>query len=647
MTGVTSAPECRPDVVLTGRKSYASVTSVMAVTYVRCGGDADMALQVPYRSIPDMFFQRVQATPDKPAFGYPGADGPAWLTWAEVAERATAIAAGLRGLGIGLEDRVAIAANTRLEWVLADLGIMCAGGATTTVYPTTEAEDAAYIVRDSGSRVVIAEDRTQVAKLTVTDLPDLTHIVLIDGTAAADATPPQLTLAELEERGRAALADDPALVSAVVEQVTPDHLATLIYTSGTTGRPKGVELLHRSWCWEGVGQGELEVLIPEDLQYLWLPLSHSFGKCLLCGVIHVGLSTYVDGRLDKLVENLAVVRPTLMCGAPRIYEKVYNRVVTSATSEGGLKARIFAWAVRVGKRKVALEQAGKPVPAGLAIQHRLADRLVFHKIQARLGGQIRVLVSGAAPLSKDIAQFFAAVGLPIYEGYGLTETSAAIFVNRPDRLKIGTVGEAIGDLEVKTDTDGEVLVRGGPVMRGYRNLPDETAAMLTEDGWLRTGDIGLLDADHYLTITDRKKDLVKTSGGKYIAPSAIEGMFKAICPYTSQAVVVAQSRNFCTMLVTLDPDGIAEWAKGGAHAGKSYEEIVTSAEAEALVAGYIEELNGKLNRWETIKKFAILPRDLTVEAGELTPSMKVKRRGVETNYAGTIDKLYGEAIAKL
>jgi long-chain acyl-CoA synthetase len=616
-----------------------------------------MTLDVPYRSIPDMFFQRVQATPDQQAFGYPGPDGPGWLTWAQVGKRASAIAAGLRGLGVGNEDRVAIAANTRLEWVLADLGIMCAGAATTTIYPTTEAEDAAFIVRDSGSKVVIAEDATQVTKLTASagragssagaDLPSLTHIVLIDGSADPDATPTQLTLAELEKRGEQALAEDAELVTRVVEQVAPEHLATLMYTSGTTGRPKGVKLPHRAWCWEGVAQGQLGVLLPEDLQYLWLPLSHSFGKTLLCGVTHVGLPTYVDGRLDKLVENLAVVRPTLMCGAPRIYEKVYNRVVTSATGEGGLKAKIFAWAVRVGKEKVSLEQAGKPVPGGLAFRYRVAERLVFSKIQARLGGRIRVLVSGAAPLSKDIALFFAAVGLPIMEGYGLTETSAAIFVNRPERLKIGTVGERLGDLEVKTDTDGEVLVRGGPVMQGYHNLPDETAAMLTDDGWLRTGDIGTLDSDGFLTITDRKKDLVKTSGGKYIAPSAIEGAFKAICPYTSQAVVVAQARNYCTMLVTLDPEGIAEWANGGPLAGKPYEEIVTSTEAEAMVAGFVDELNGKLNRWETVKKFTILPRDLTVEDGELTPSMKVKRKGIETNFAEAIEKMYADTIAKL
>jgi long-chain acyl-CoA synthetase len=609
-----------------------------------------MALEIPYRSIPDMFFQRVAATPDQRAFGYPtpGGAGQTWLTWSQTADRAKAIAAGLRGLGIGPEDRVAIAANTRLEWVLADLGIMCAGGATTTVYPTTEAEGAAFIVRDSGSKVVVAEDATQVAKLAGADLPDLTHIVLIDGEPDPDAAnPAQLTLAELERRGAEALTGDPALVDKAVEAVAPEHLATLIYTSGTTGRPKGVELLHRGWCWMGVAQGDLRVLLPEDLHYLWLPLSHSFGKTLLCGMIHVGLPTYVDGRVDKLVENLAVVRPTLMCGAPRVYEKVYNRVVTTALSAGGAKAKIFAWAVRIGKQRVDLEQAGKPVPGWLGVRYRLADRLVFSKLQARLGGRIRVLVSGAAPLSKEIARFFAAAGLPILEGYGLTESSAANFVNRPGALKIGTVGQALGDLEVKTDEDGEVLLRGTPIMRGYHNLPEDTAAAFTEDGFFRTGDIGEVDADRYLRITDRKKDLVKTSGGKYISPSEIEGRFKAICPYTSQAVVVAHTRNFCTMLVTLDEDAVTSWAKGGPYEGKPYPEIVTSPEVERLVAGYVDELNASLNRWETIKKFRVLPRDLSVDEGELTPSMKIKRRCVEANFAGTIDTMYADTVATL
>ncbi|MEH0972944.1 long-chain fatty acid--CoA ligase [Micromonospora sp. CPCC 205546] len=608
-----------------------------------------MALDVPYRSIPDMFLKRVAASPDRDAFAHPAPDdsGPVWLNWEQMARRAKAVAAGLHGLGVGLEDPVAILANTRLEWVIADLGIMCAGGATTTVYPTTEPDDATYIVADSGSRVLFAENPAQAAKIAGAELPALTHVVLFDGAADPAAAVPQLTLAELEEQGARALAAEPDLIDRLVAGIGPNHLATLIYTSGTTGRPKGVELLHGGWCWEGVAQAELGLLRENDLQYLWLPLSHSFGKTLLCGAIHVGLPTYVDGRVDKLVELLSVIRPTLMCGAPRVFEKVYNKAVTTAQDAGGAKAKIFAWGVRVGKEKVALEQAGRPLPTGLKLKYTVAEKLVFSKLQARLGGRIRVLVSGAAPLSPEIATFFAAANLPISEGYGLTETSAGNFVNPPDGLRIGTVGKAMGDLECRIDTDGEILVRGRPVMRGYHNLPEETAASFTEDGFFRTGDIGTLDSDGYLKITDRKKDLVKTSGGKYIAPSHIEGMFKATCPYTSQAVVIGQARNYCTMLVTLDPDAIKGWAAGTPLEGRDYADIVASPEAKAMVEGYVAELNAKLNRWETIKKVAILPRDLTIEDGEITPSLKIKRRGVESNFAGEIEKMYAGSLAEL
>jgi long-chain acyl-CoA synthetase len=607
-----------------------------------------MALEVPYRSIPDMFLKRVAATPNGQAFAVPTADdtGMTWLTWSQVGERAKAIAAGLRALGVGLEDRVSILSGTRLEWVLVDLGINCAGAATTTVYPTTEPEDAAYIVTDSGSKVLVAENPKQALKLAGAN-SSLTHVVLIDGLADAEATPPQITLAELEDRGRDALAANPGLIEEVVAGIAPDNVATLIYTSGTTGRPKGVQLLHHGWVWEGVAQQDLGLLEPTDVQYLWLPLSHSFGKSLLCGIIHVGVPTYVDGRVDKLVDMLSVVKPTLMCAAPRIFEKVYNRAVTTALGDGGAKAKIFSWAVRTGKQKVALEQSGKPVGLALKAQYAVAERLVFSKLQARLGGRLRVLVSGSAPLSRDIAEFFAAANLPIMEGYGLTETSAGNFVNRLGKLKIGTVGQPLGDLECRIDADGEVLLRGAPVMRGYHNLSKETSEAFTEDGFFRTGDIGELDADGYLKITDRKKDLVKTSGGKYIAPSHIEGMFKAVCPYTSQAVVVGQARNFVTMLISLDEDSIAAWAKGGALDGKSYAELCAAPETEKLIAGYVEELNGKLNRWETIKKFAILPRDLSIEAGEVTPSMKIKRRSVEANFAKQIDKMYEGSLAQI
>lgn len=607
-----------------------------------------MTIDVPYRSIPDMFLQRVAATPDARAFGAPGADEqPVWFTWSQIADRAKAIAAGLTTLGVGSEDRVAILANTRLDWIVADLGVMCSSAATTTVYPTTEPEEACFIVADSGSKVLIAENPAQAAKMSRAAVPALTHIVLIDGEADPAAAFPQLTLADLERRGAEALAANPGLVDDLIAGIGPDSLATLIYTSGTTGRPKGVELLHRGWCWEGVSQADVGVLLTTDVQFLWLPLSHSFGKTLICGIIHVGVPTYVDGRVDKIIDNLSLIKPTLMCAAPRIFEKVYNRVVTQATSAGGLKAKIFAWAVRVGREKVALEQAGKPVPGGLLRKYGIAHKLVFSKLHARLGGNIRYMVSGSAALSVPIAEFFAAAGLPISEGYGLTENCAGAFVNRPGALKIGTVGQPLGDLEVRIDSDGEILLRGAPIMRGYHNLPAETASVFTEDGFFRTGDIGELDADGFLKITDRKKDLVKTSGGKYIAPSHIEGLFKALCTYTSQVLVIGNARNYCSMLVTLDPEAIVGWAAGTPLEGKSYAEIVTSDEAKAMVSGHIDELNAKLNRWETIKKFTILPRDLTIEHGEITPSMKLKRRTVETNFASDIEKMYEGSLVEI
>ena len=609
-------------------------------------------VSLQYRSVPDMFLKRVAATPDRNAFAHPApgdAGPPVWLTWRRVAERAKAIAAGLHSLGVSAEDPVAILSSTRIEWVLADLGVMCAGAATTTIYPTTEPEDAAYILRDSGSRVLIAENAAQGAKIRDADLPELTTVIVIDGSV--DGVPADgrtvATLAQLEERGAAVLAANPGLIEQIAEEVRPEQLATLIYTSGTTGRPKGVELLHSGWVWEGWAQDHHDLLRPDDLQYLWLPLSHSFGKTILCGIIHAGAPTYVDGRVDRIVDNLAKLQPTVLAAAPRVFEKVYNKSVTTAKAGGPVKWKIFSWAIGVGKRAATIRLAGGQPSGLLAVENTIADHLVFSKLRARLGGRMRILISGSAPLSRDIAEFFHAAGLMLLEGYGLTEASAGNVVNLPGHLKLGTVGRPLGDLEVSLDSDGEVLLRGTPVMRGYHNLPAETAAAFTEDGFLRTGDIGELDAEGYLRITDRKKDLIKTSGGKYVAPSYIEGIFKAICPYTSQAVLVGQARNYCTMLITLDPDAIVAWAADGPLAGRSYPEIAASPAAREMVAGYVAELNLRLNRWETIKKFTLLPRDLSIEDGELTPSLKVKRRVVEKTFASDIEAMYVCALAEV
>ena len=590
-------------------------------------------------SVGRMFLDRVAATPTREAFRYPdGQDGWTSLTWQQTRDRVWDIAAGLLALGVEAEQRVAIASSTRIEWVLADLGIMSAGAATTTVYPSTTPDDVSYILSDSGSRVVFAEDQTQVDKVLEhrADLPELMAIVVFDGSGDGDLV---LTLAELEERGRTLLAERPTAVDDAVAAVGPEDLATLIYTSGTTGRPKGVRLVHDNWTYEAAAVDALKILTPDDVQYLWLPLSHSFGKVLEVLQLRIGFATAIDGNLDRIVDNLGVVKPTFMAGAPRIFEKVRSRVITGVEAEGGLKARIFGWAFGVGHKVSQLRQQGQEPSGLLARQHALADKLVFHKIRDRLGGRVRFFVSGSAALSRDVAEWFHAAGMTILEGYGLTETSAATAVNLPDDTRFGTVGPPAPGTQVQIAADGELLVKGPGVMRGYHNNSEQTAEVFTDDGWFRTGDIAELDR-RYIRITDRKKDLIKTSGGKYVAPQKIEVIFKAVSPYASQIVVHGDGRNFCTALITLDPDAIASWAEHNDLAGTPYQDLVATAQVHELVQGHVNELNARLERWETIKKFEILPQDLTVEEGDLTPSLKVKRKVVELKYADTLDRMY-------
>jgi long-chain acyl-CoA synthetase len=586
------------------------------------------------------FFDRVQKSPNREAYRFPKGDEWVSVTWKETGDRVTRLAAGLAALGVEHEQRVGIASSTRYEWILADLAIMAAGAATTTVYPSTIDDDVAYILADSECQVVFAEDDEQIAKLTAhrSELPHLSKVVTFDGTTDGDWV---ISLDELERLGEEKLAQDPDLVEKRVAETKPDALATLIYTSGTTGRPKGVRLRHSSWTYEGAAIQAQNILDENDLQYLWLPMAHSFGKVLLSTQLACGFATAVDGRVEKIIENLAVVRPTFMGAAPRIFEKAHGRIITMQQTEGGLKEKIFNQAFKVGKEVRRLKMEGKPVPFLLAKQHALFDKLVFAKIRERFGGRVRFFISGAAALNQEVAEWFHVAGILILEGYGLTETSAGSFVNHPDEYKFGTVGMVFPGSEVKIAADGEVLIKGPGVMDGYHNLPEQTAETL-DDGWLHTGDIGEIDAAGFLKITDRKKDLFKTSGGKYIAPSSIESQFKAVCPYASQFLVHGNDRNYCVALITLDPDAMAEWATHNDMAGKSYAEIVSSPKVKDMVAGYVAELNGRLNRWETIKKWILLDHDLTVESGELTPSMKVKRKVVEQNYKDQIDALYKE-----
>ncbi|WNF27781.1 long-chain fatty acid--CoA ligase [Streptomyces sp. C11-1] len=609
-------------------------------------------------SVAHILLSRVEATPDREAYRYPapaddGVPGTEqWrsLTWAQTAERVRAIAAGLLDLGVQSEERVAISSSTRVEWILADLGVMCAGAAATAVYPSTNADETVYILSDSGSRAIFVENAAQLAKVVphADRLPELGHAILFD----AEADIPQvegltvLSLAELERRGTAYLAEHPDAIEETVRAIEPEQLATLIYTSGTTGRPKGVRLVHDCWSYQAVAQESCGLLRSDDVQFLWLPLSHVFGKALISGQIRTGHVMAVDGRVDRIITNLPAVRPTLMASAPRIFEKVYNGIAGKARAEGGVKYRIFLWAAKVARdcaragQESMAESGRRRVPLSLALQHAVADRLVYGRIRAAFGGNLRASVSGSAALAPDIGYFFAGAGVRILEGYGLTETSAGCVVNPSEDNRVGTVGTALPGTEVRIAEDGEILLRGPGIMRGYHNLPEKTAEVLDSDGWLHTGDIGNRDQDGFIRITDRKKDLFKTSGGKYVAPTEIEGRFKAVCPFVSNILVIGDGRNFCSALITLDETVIMPWAAAHGLGGRSYAEVVSSPQVHELIDGFVQRVNDDLQRWQTIKKFSVLSRDLDIEHGELTPSLKVKRPVVEREYAEVIKEMY-------
>ncbi|KHD72130.1 AMP-dependent synthetase [Actinoplanes utahensis] len=530
-----------------------------------------------------MFLARADRTPDDVAYRKPGTGG-AWTaqTWAETARAVREIAAGLLAAGLRREDRVAIASGTRVEWIEADFAVMCAGGATTTVYPSSSAEEVAHILTDSGSRFAFAEDAAQQEKVA----PHVERVFRLDD------------LGELRASGRDALEKEPDLVDRTTAAIGPDDLATLIYTSGTTGLPKGVRIAHDAWVYQGLAIQAMGIVRPDDVGYLWLPLSHAFGKALLSCQLSVGFEFAVDGDVSRIVERLAEVRPTIMPAVPRIFEKVYAGV--GATIGGGLKGRLFALAVKAGHH------------------NPLAD-VLLSKVRARFGGRMRYFISGASALDPGIASWFGAVGLPIAEGYGLTESCATTIFNRPDDPEYGTVGRPLPGTEVRIAEDGEVLLRGPGIMRGYHGLSsDEVLA----GGWLHTGDIGEVTDRGSLRITDRKKDLIKTSNGKYVAPQAIEARFKALCPLAAQILVHGDKRKYVTALIDLD-EGVAR-----------------TPEVEAEVAACVDRLNAGLNPWETIKRFAILDEHLDVASGLLTPSLKLRRRVAEERYGSLLDGLY-------
>jgi len=552
---------------------------------------------------------------------------------------------GLRGLGVERGDRVALLSENRPEWAYADMATLCAGAIDVPIYPTLTAAQILYVLKDSEATVAFVSTPVQAQKvMSVRDqAPALRHVIGMEEDASFPAG--VITLSEIRSRGRAELAKSPSAVRDSAAQVRPEDLATIIYTSGTTGDPKGVMLTHSNIVFNVKASTDAFAgLDATDVALSFLPLCHIFERMAEYLMLHHGVTiAYAEG-IDQVVSNMAEVRPTLMCSVPRFYEKVHVRVQEKVAGDPVWRQRLFRWALGVGGEVFRLRLQGTPPGSALRAKHFLADRLVFKKIRARVGGRIRVFVSGGAPLAREVAEFFGAAGLLILEGYGLSETSPVIAVNLPEAMRPGTVGRPIPGVEVSFAPDGEILTRGPHVMKGYFKKPEATAAAIDADGWFHTGDIGHLDPDGYLVITDRKKDLIVTSGGKKVAPQPIENRLKTN-PLIAEIVIVGNRRNFPAALVVPNFEALEGWARAHGLSFTSREELAGRPEVMAHYERVIQEMTPDLAQFEKIKKIAVIPREFTLEAGELTPTLKVRRRVVEEKYKDVIDRLYGGAAA--
>jgi len=588
-----------------------------------------------FRSIPELLQYRLQASPQGAAYLAPEGDSWKTISWTTFGEQVKALAMGLSALGLKAGERCAIQATTSYPWILADVAVLCAAGVTTTLYPTAAWEEALHILKDADVRILFVDNEENLPRLRAhkAELPNLKYVICF-GEKPSSFT--EEWLLPLEQVSAAGMSASQTEYERLWQHLEPSSLATIIYTSGSTGIPKGVELTHDCWLYEAEGIGQLNVICPEDIQLLWLPLSHVFGKLFGILSFRLGFATAVDGRVDKIVDNLASIRPTFSEAVPRIFEKIRNKIIQNAKQGGAAKYKILKWAIRIGKKAKASPKRG-PV---LATQYALARKLVLDKINALFGGRIRFIISGGAPLSPEVAEFFYACGILILEGYGLTETSAASCVNIPANFTFGTVGPPLPGTEVKIAEDGEVLLRGRGVMRAYHGQAEATAEAL-KDGWFYTGDIGKM-VEGKLQIVDRKKELIKTSGGKYIAPQHLEGSLKAFCPYIHQVLIHGNNRNFCSALLVLEPESIQRWARQNGIPDLEFSP--RHPKITALIESYLHRFNARLASFETIKKFHILENDFSIANGELTPSLKLKRKFIEKKYEAVLDGLYSGKV---
>jgi len=542
----------------------------------------------------------------------------------------------LAAMGVGRGDRVALMAENSPHWPTVDFATIARGAALVPVYPTLLPEQAAYIARDSGSKVLFAQGRERLEGLLAVraQMPAVEQIVWLDGDLEGQG---YTTLESLLERGRDA---DPAAFDAGLRETRPEELATLIYTSGTTGDPKGVMLTHANLVSNVVTGTQVLRLSPDYTALSFLPLSHSFERTVDYCYFYCGCSIAYAESIQTVAQNLGEVRPHLFVAVPRVYEKVQSRVLETAAAGSPLKQRIFAWALGVGREALPYRLREQPAPGLLGVQLALADRLVFAKIRERLGGRFVFAISGGAPLPREVAEFFWGAGVRIFEGYGLTETSPVISVNAFSAVKMGSVGRPIPGVEVRIAEDGEILARGPNIMQGYFGKPEATAEVIDEQGWFHTGDIGHLDEEGYLAITDRKKELIVNAYGKNIAPAPIENALKA-SRFISQAVVIGDRRQYLIALLVPDFEALNPWAAKQGLPGAAAE-LLATPEVRELVRREVETVNSQLARYEQIRSWELLPAEFTLEGGELTPTQKVKRRVIHDKYGEVIERLYRE-----
>jgi long-chain acyl-CoA synthetase len=588
-----------------------------------------------------MFWSRVEKSADRPAQMLK--HGGVWktLTWREVGDVVRELALGLIALGRQKGDAVALLSASRAEWVQADFAIFSAGCITVPVYPTYPPDLIAYVVNDSGARTIFVEDPAQLAKvLEVRDkMPALEHIVVIAGYEATQ--PPKMvhTWQMLRRLGRDASATQASTLAERIAAVKAGDLASIVYTSGTTGPPKGVMQTHGNHV---AAQRNSESAAPCEegwVHLLFLPLAHSFARLESFLGVYRGLCTAFAENLEKVGDNLKEVRPHFICSVPRVFEKVYAKILAGVEAGPPTKKKIFNWAIGVGREVSRHQQRGQPLPPALKLKRALAHKLVFSKLHAALGGRLQWAISGGAPLSRDIAEFFHAAGILILEGYGLTETCPAATFNRPTRFKFGSVGQALDNVEVKIAADGEILIRGANVATGYLKQPEATAEVFEPSGWFHSGDIGRVDEDGFVFITDRKKDLIVTAGGMNIAPQNVENLLKAD-PFISQAMVYGDRKPYPVALITINPDELGKFARDHGIVASDPSVLVKHPKLVERVSRTVEEKNSQLQSYARIKKFTILPGDFTQEGGELTPTLKVKRKVVSNKYMGAIEELY-------